>query len=303
MYLSYSGYHTFRECPRVYFHRYINKSELPEPDNRVNMLYGSAVGVVFERFYNDKIWRQSNTEAALQAIVEPVISEIIAKERSKGGVFDWKAPKLKIKSLEQLTKEVRVAIPKGLATIRLHRLIGHDAAAEVKLDGKFQGHILGGSADFAMHRVEPYKDKIILDGKGSRYREQYVDAAQLHWYAMLHRAKLGVPPDRLGFVFWRQDSERALDWVPFTPADLDHILIDALAAVREIERCATSWSEAKDTPEEMARLQELFPANPSGQCKLCSYKFACPFGTSMKPTRVQPADLGGVGVEDVGFDD
>ena len=302
MYLSYSGFKTFHECARAYYHRYVAKTIPPEPDNRVNMLYGSVIGTVFEHFYNDKIYLRNGSEAILQGLVEPTMNEVILREQAKGGVFDWKASKLKDKSRDAVAKDVRSGITRGLATIRLHRLIGREAAAEVVLDGKIEGHTIGGRADFIIRRVQPHGDLVLLDGKGSRYREQYISADQLKWYAFLHKLKFGHLPDKLGFVFWRQDPDRALDWVEFSDASMAELRQEALQAVHDIEAGTALWKQSKDTPEAKQRLQEAFPACPSNQCKLCSYSFACSLGQSVTTDRFTVPEQLGVGVEDIGLD-
>jgi hypothetical protein len=302
MYLSYSGFGKFRECALSYFHSYVAKTPLGEPDNRVNMLYGSVVGTVFEHFYNDKIFLRPGSEAALMALVEPTMNKTILQEQAKGGVFNWNAPKLKYKSRDQVAREVREAIPRGLATIRLHRLIGYEAAAEVKLDGKVEGHTIGGRADFIIRRVKPHGDLVLLDGKGSRYREQYVSANQLKWYAFLHKLKFGVPPDKLGFVFWRFEPDSALQWVEFSDADLDDLRQEALEAIHDIERGTVLWEKSKALPDAPQRLQEAFPAAPSSQCKLCSYLSLCSYGRSISTNRFSVPEQTGVGVEDIGLD-
>lgn len=302
MYLSYSGFKTFGECALAYWHRYVGKTVLVEPDNRVNMLYGSVIGTVFEHFYNDKIYLRKGSEEILQSMVEPTLNEVILKEQAKGGVFNWKVPKLKDKSRDGVAKDVRSGITRGLQTIRTHRLIGREAAAEVKLDGKINGHIIGGRADFIIRRVQPYGDLVLLDGKGSRYREQYVDAAQLRWYAFLHKLKFGHPPDKLGFVFWRQDPDRALDWVEFDDASMDELRQEALQAVSDIEQGIVLWEQTKASPEATQRLHEAFPPSPSSQCKLCSYLLSCGWGQGVTTSRIPVPETYEVGVEDIGLD-
>lgn len=302
MYLSYSGFKTYQTCSLEYWHRYVGKTQLEKPDNRVNMLYGSVIGTIFEHFYNDKIYLRKGCEEILQGMVEATMNEVILREQAKGGTFDWKAPKLKDRSREGVTKDVRAAIPRGLQTIRTHRLIGREAAAEVKLDGKINGHIIGGRADFIIRRVPPHGDLVLLDGKGSRYREQYVDAAQLRWYAFLHRLKFGHPPDRLAFVFWRQDPDRAMEWIAFTEQELDELREQALEAVYTIEKGTSLWQQAQGSPDASQKLYEAFPASPSSQCKLCSYLDVCPFGKGVMTSQVPVPESADLGVEDIGLD-
>ena len=181
---------------------------------------------------------------------------------------------------------MRKAITNGIAIIRHHRLLGVDADAEVRLDHRVSGVKLAGRADFIMHRMKPHDDKIILDGKGSKWFNSFVDATQLLWYAMLYRLWHGSLPDKLGFVFWRATPENSVSWVDFTPEDIDAMQTKALDAVRCIE------AGKKSLP-----VLDSFPAVPGADCKWCSFLSVCPPGCASQ--KEVGADVVG-GVEDVG---
>lgn len=303
MYLSYSGHKAYKECPRQYWHRYVGKTKLPAPDNRVNALYGSVVGTLFEDFYTQGIWKQSGVQQLLEARVDQTIDSIIQRE-SRDGVFDWADPKSNYKSRESLRREVVKSIPRGIGIIRHHRLLGHRADAEVKLDANIDGHMIGGRADFIIQRVKPHNDLVILDGKGSRHRDKYVDPQQLWWYAMLYRHHHTILPDRLGFVFWRQEPENSLDWVNFSGKSLDDLLAGVLGDVQNIEAAKARLTGLKQPitdPEYTAALRELFPAQVGGKCGLCSYLPVCQEGQAYQSRRPDLSDLHGFGVDDVGF--
>ena len=291
MYLSYSGYKTYRDCPRQYWHRYIGKTKLDVPDNKVNSLYGSTVGTLFEYFYNDRIWLRSGVREALEGLVDPTLDSIIERELKQGGI-DWSDPRANYKSKESLRREVLKAIPRGIEIIRQHRLLGQPADAEVKLDSMIDGHMIGGRADFIIRRVKPYGDLVILDGKGSRHREKYVDPHQLWWYAMLHREKFKVVPDRLGFVFWRQEPDNSLDWVPFSDRGLSDLLSGVLETVSQIE-------QGKRLGDQPDALVHTFPVHPGDKCRLCAYRPVCTEGNGFLSRTVPTPDA--FGVEDVGF--
>ncbi len=304
MYLSYSGYATYLGCPQAYWHRYINKTPLLKPDNKVNALYGSVVGVLFEHFYNDKIWAERGSEDILLGKVDATLSEVMSREVSKGGVYDWKAPKLSYRSVEDVVYDIRAAVSRGLATIREHRLIGREAAAEVKLDVDVGGHRMAGRADFVIRRVPPHNDLVLLDGKGSKWRETYVDPKQLHWYATLYEQRYGVVPDKLGFVFWRFEPDNAVDWVPATPEDLVSLRETVLQAMTRIEADKAGLDPVVTGLSEQDRRQALmgsFPATPSKECKLCTYLPGCLDGRNFGAKIPRAPDSGGVDIEDIGF--
>jgi hypothetical protein len=296
MYLSYSGYKTYHSCPRSYWHRYVGKTKLAVPDNRVNMLFGSAVGTIFEAFYNDKVWKSANVSQALDTLVEPTVQRIMQEEMRRGGMFNWSDPKANYHSVDSMFDAVRKAVPNGLAIIKLHRLLGPVAEAEMKLDSEVRGHILGGRADFVIERTSPHGDLVILDGKGSKHREKYVDGMQLRWYAMLYRYRFGKVPDRLGFVFWRYPPGKSLDWEPFTPEGLTDLSINAIETIVRIEEGQASLRG------EAPSGNGAFAAVPEKQhCNLCSFMPVCPEGAvvTKSPMALAP---GGVAVEDVFLD-
>jgi hypothetical protein len=293
MYISYSGWKKYKECPRAYWHSYINKTQLPTPDNRVGMLYGSIVGTLFEFFYNRKMWKSPDPTSAVMSCVDDVTRDIMAKE-GRSGVFNWKDPKLKKgpHSIEALKKMVRKSVPNGVEIIRSHRLLGTDAVAEDKLDTVINGHMIGGRCDFVMTRISPLRDHIILDGKGSSYRDQYVDVRQLHWYSMLERKRTRALPDQVAFIFWRFPPDKAVDWSTPTKMMVDELQEDVLDTIATIE-----------AKKRLPMANEEFHAKASASnCRFCSYVFACPEGqvmTSEDRPEVSPAS----GVEDVALDE
>lgn len=301
MYLSYSGYKLYVECPRAYYHRYIAKTRPAKPDNRVNMLYGDAVGKIFEKFYADRMWRGSSVVEDLKSLVDPTLKRIVNYETKRGGVFDWKDPKLKkgTRSLEEVRKDVLETIPRGLRIIKNHRLLGKDAAAEVKLDVDLEGHRIGGRADFIMTRIEPHGDYVIVDGKGSKYREKYVSERQLRWYAMQHRLKFGTIPDSLAFLFWRFEPEESMDWFETSERDLDELQQGVLSSIGKIE---TSTKELVQLGRG-AKPGAIFMATTGQHCSLCSYVEECPEGkTSLSDeSKEQSKKDRESGVEDGGF--
>jgi hypothetical protein len=277
------------------------KTKLEVPDNRINMLYGTVVGAIFEAFYTDRIWLRSGVEAILLALVDDILNQTIDREQQKGGRFDWKDKKANYKSIADLRADIVAAIPRGIAIIRYHRLLGRESAAEVKLDTWVDGHILGGRADFIMRRVKPHEDLVILDGKGSRWREQYVDPQQLWWYALLYHLKNKVLPDRLGFVFWRQEPERSLDWVDFDLAALNDLKAGALSAIEHIELAKSAFAFQNNESERTGVIQRDFSVQPSRECKFCEFRPACTEGEKFVSSRFSASDHTFVGVEDVGL--
>lgn len=297
MYLSYSGYKTEDACPRDYYHKYIGKTPLAVPENRVHMLYGDVVGKLFELFYSERLWRHADVLQRMLDRAPLIIEKTVAKETAKGGVFNWKEPKLKpgTRSLDEVRGEILDTIPRGLEIIRTHRLLGRDAAAELKLDTAVERHTLGGRADFVIRRHPPQSDLTITDGKGSRWRDTYVDRRQLKWYAMLYWEKFGVLPDLLGFLYWRSVPENSADWVHFTKDDVASLRDATLQTVGQIEAATRRLPVVGAPSKEL--LAEIFPARPSRDCVRCNFLAVCDEGKArMSATAPMPT---GLGVEDI----
>jgi hypothetical protein len=294
MYLSYSGWKTYSKCARMYWFMYVLKPLLETPDNRVNTLYGHIVGRLFELFYNERIWNTKGVEAQLLARVQESYDIAVRKE-TKDGVILWKGDDKKAlwPSPEALLDDVRETVPRGLRIIRHHRLLGADAAAEVKLDHYVKGHLIGGRCDIIMRRIAPHHDLILLDGKGSRHRDKYVEARQLKWYAMLYRMKHGHMPDRLGFVFWRYEPDESVDWVDTSLNELDELQGSVLTSISEIE------SAKLQVEADPSSARQAFPAHPGSECKLCAYFELCPEGKNF--ASLTPPVHQGTGVDDVGL--
>lgn len=294
MYLSYSGFKKEELCPASYWHGYINKTVPPTPDNRVGVLYGSAVGKLFEYFYRDRLWRESDPKEALLSRVSRVMKRTIEWE-SKSGTFDWKTSKV-YKSFADVEEDVRKTIPRGLSIIRYHKLVGLESNPEVKLDSDFDGHTLGGRADFLVRRLSPHGDLVLLDGKGSRWRDKYVDRRQLKWYAMLHLKKFGFLPDRIGFLYWKCEPEESIDWVECTSHDVEVLREAVMGAIRAI----TTGVARTVGGDSKTRLYEAFPTRPTRECTYCPYLAACPEGTAYTKSNSPPIETPS-GVEDLGL--
>jgi hypothetical protein len=297
MYISYSGYDLANDCLRAYYHQYIAKTQVTKLDNRVHMLYGEAVGILYQAFYNDGLWK-ANTTARMLALVKPTIQKVITNEIRKGGTFDWKEKGLKegTRSIKEVEGEVIETVHRGLRSIRHHRLLGTDAQAEVVLDTIVDGHKIAGRADFVMTRVKPHGDRVIIDGKGSRHRDQYTNHRQLRWYAMLHWLKLGSIPDRLGFLYWRYEPENSLDWTQTTPDALNVLKSSVLQMIGTIEQANRDILNG-------AEPEKVFPASPkTSGCKFCRYLEVCPEGQRFlsKDRKEEIADDIQRGVEDGG---
>lgn len=249
-YLSYSGMGTYLLCPKKYKLGYVDGVKV-DSDPR-NSIFGSVMGKLFEWFYERKAWSTSKPTSLVMSWLDAAISQVCLKEKFELGSD---------RSFEStLRNDLETYVPGGVETIRRHKLVTPGSVAELDLTQEYaRGGVrmkLGGRADF-LHRG-PASSVTLQDGKGSKYREQYVDTSQLVWYATLHYLKFKVAPDRIGFIYWRFPSD-PLQWVDYGEPDMRLVLDRAFDV------------------EEKVRLR-VFDPSPSVNCRRCDYLPRCEEG-------------------------
>lgn len=252
LYLSYSGRKVYLTCPSMYKHRYILKTESKRDSSTA--LFGLIIGKVFEWFYERQIWSHENPVSATLALIRPATIQVFKDE---------KIDNIDQKYLANVKQDVANAIPHGVEAIRVHRLISSNSRAE--LDMKLTYHSskhdlsarLGGRADF-VHYHSP-TDVWILDGKGSRHRDKYVEAEQLIWYATQHYLKFRVAPNRLGFLYWRF-PEDPIQWIDYNSQSIRDSLDLTFDVIKKIKL-------------------KVFNTKTSSDCGLCAYISKCKEGT------------------------
>lgn len=295
MYLSYSGWKKFILCAFAYWNEYLNRTKIDGPDDRLGSIYGSVVGKLFEDFYMMKAWKQPDPQAFIMSRVESTVDKTIERETTpwrdrKGGVIMWKGdgpgqnPKGMYVDRDELVRDVRDAVARGFRIIRYHRLLGPRTDAEYKLDYNFEGDIYAGRADFILLRTKPHDDLLIVDGKGSKHRDKYVDPQQLQWYAMLfwlHSLVDGGPalPDKLAFLYWRSSPDESMDWLSISEDDVQRLFETARASVAEIKRLEKML--LPNAPVEGARGVFKPKANEKN-CRFCPYASVCPPGAKVQ---------------------
>ena len=292
MYLSFSG-RKKSKCLFAYWHVYINFTPHPKADDRLGSIYGSSIGKVFEDFYTLKLWRVPGTRKILEdrvpAAVDQYLAEAVQPQKGKpGGILLWrgegegKNPEGLYGDRDELVRDVEYSIGVGLRSIKEARLVGNDAVAEMKLDTTIEGHRFGGRADFILTRVE-FRDKVIIDGKGSRRRDKYVDVDQLKWYAMLYRAKYGVLPDRTGFLYWKFEPPVSMDWHEFTTQEIDAFQHEVVSQTQKLEELVKQIEKIPNPT--LPRVWEVFkPKATEDNCMFCPYAnpTICPKGAKKR---------------------
>lgn len=305
MYLSYSGYHCFHGtvedevlvpgCPHKYWHQYVNHTDPGEPEDRLGSVFGSSIGELFDGFYKDKLWRApdkviSVLNSRIGAVVDKVIlKETTATDVTPAGKLRWRGendPNLNPRGMyanrEELIADLMDTLPLGVRSIQHHRLMGPRIDTELKLNFKLpSGDTLGGRADLIVKRVPPQSDLLIVDGKGSKYRNKYVDSTQLYWYSMLFNLwskkenKGPSLPDKAAFLYWRLPAEESFEEVTITQDCVDELR----TSVDETLNLIKSLEKRLPNKPDLEQVAGVFEPNPNKQnCQFCRYLKMCPSG-------------------------
>jgi len=252
LYLSYSGRKSYLMCPRHYHFRYILKD--PTRGDPRGSIFGSAIGMVFQWFYDRKLWAEPDPISACLAVVDEAMMNVFQNEK-----FD---PEWDPGFLHVTRQSMLQFIPPGVETIKKLGLLTVNSRAEVDLtvlywNDKYGMSIkVGGRCDF-VHSPD-MRDVWIIDGKASKHRERYVDSEQLIWYAVQHYIKYHVAPSRLGFVFWSFPDD-PVKWIAY-----------------DSQAMRASLDATFDVGKKI--LLKSFDATPSGECHRCDYKDKCEDG-------------------------
>jgi len=126
----------------------------------------------------------------------------------------------------------------------------------------------------------------ILDGKGTNKPDTNVDVEQLYFYALMYLLKYGKLPDKIGFLFYRFQMIKYIDFDLSQIIDFKNKLSYVKAAIKKDKVFAPKVKLSK-------------------QCKWCAYKFKCDEHNKARELnqskRKNKMDLGGSGLIEFGF--
>jgi CRISPR/Cas system-associated exonuclease Cas4 (RecB family) len=264
IWMSFSSFKKFRDCPKHYEYYKIKKVDPPVEDSKHNAIVGSVVQRVFEAFYNEEIWRKGRKTS--EELYKR--SELYYKEYLSQNYVNFNDPRCRFANSSEPLVEIQEILPKVLQGIKREKLYGEYAKSEIKLQVRFGlEDFLFGYVDFIIKKDED--DIWILDGKASKYREKNVHVEQLYFYALMFYLQYRKMPSRLGFYYYRfaDDPEQAFDWI-----DVDVAKIKALK------------TELEDVIYAIKKRQ--FQANPQpSHCRWCPWESVCSERLSQKAQR------------------
>lgn len=255
LYLSYSGRKTYLICSLRYKFAYIDK--VPVKRDPTSSLYGSVIGLVFDWFYSNDVWKSDDPVAELRSFIPMAMNHIIEKEKEKQEDLE-----IDPYNLSKIEESVYNDIPSGLESIRKHKLLSLNSHSELDLTViyKHPDHGLtvkiGGRSDFTHYFS--HEDVWILDGKGSNWREIYSDPEQLIWYATQHYLKYHVAPTRLGFLYWKF-PEDPVQWIDYDESAIRSSLNITFDVAKNIKL-------------------KVFRPRVSKECRMCAYINLCEEG-------------------------
>lgn len=252
MWFSYSSLSTYSTCPKQYEYDKVKDDPPPSPESKHNAIIGSVTQRVFEDFYNEDLWKEDNVLEELNDRASTYFQNFIEEN-----YIDWNDVTCRFDSRSEPLREIYDIIPKTLQAIKRENLVGVYSESEVKIKTPFEDHILFGYIDFIIRKEDG--TIMLMDGKSSRHREEYVDEKQLYFYCLLFFKHYHVVPDEVGFFYFRfgDDEDRAFDWIDVTEEDVAKTQSDVAETIDQIEN-------------------ESFPANPHySHCQWCLWEQVC----------------------------
>jgi len=246
MKLSYSQYKTYLQCPRLYHHQ-VNRIPPPEKQSEYFTLYGKLIEAFFRK-YTNIFTKQGITLSDSDVRIN--LKELWIYILSKSYV-DWQEPWVRESSEDIFNKAYEDAL------LNMQKFdLWKDARSEVSYEIllKKSHDILSCRMDFIWNNPDGTVE--ILDGKGTNKIDTNVDVEQLFFYALMYLLKTKQLPNKIGFLYYRYQLIKYVDFDMPTIMDFK----DKLALVKK---------SIKEDKEFVAKV------GLSKQCKWCAYKYNC----------------------------
>ena len=256
MHISYSELRVYRQCPKCYRHRYVER--LPEKPGRDKLAFwGVVVGKLVEAFYRERWW------------ADPIMAESDARRflsaeaqrRTEVKQVDWGPGEFEV-GLEK----AKAAVPKILSTVRTERLLGARNWVEQEMTLPITSggdtHTVHGRLDFLVEA--PDRRLTLIDGKAGATLGRRSDPEQLKLYALMVERHYGQLPARAGFWWFRHGVVR---WKKLT--HLSEFAAGLDGTLNRIRR-------------------ECFAPVVGAHCQWCDYWAACPAGQEQTAEKAVP---------------
>lgn len=246
MKVSYSSYRTYIDCPRLYKYR-SEKKEPPAEQSKYFALYGLLIESFFKDYTNNYSKQGTNLkDQQIRAILDKNWNKIL-----KYNYVDWNEPWVK-KTPSQIFQETYDDVLSNLKTFDFWKRSRSEVTINIFL--KKSSDTITSRLDFIWNQLNG--NDCILDGKGTEKIETNVDNEQLYFYTLIYLLKYGKLPDKIGFLFYRYQIIRYLDF------DLDTIM---------------SFKNKLSLVKKAMKEDKIFKPNVklSKHCRWCEYRFVC----------------------------
>lgn len=246
MKISYSSFRMYIDCPRKYKWTQ-DRVDPPEPQSKYFALYGLLIEKFFEHLSNHHYKNNPNLNPKqVRTLIEQQWRYIL-----EDNYVDWDEPWCKETSDEILESVVQDAL-KNMETLDFFKNSKAEVVYETVL--KKSKDIITGRLDFVYINEENKVE--ILDGKGTKKMDTNVDTDQLYFYALLYLLRYKRLPHKLGFLYYRYQLVKYIDFDLQTIMDFKNKLAVVKKAIKE----DTTW-------EPKVKITK--------QCKWCPYKLIC----------------------------
>lgn len=239
--ISYHTYAMLRLCRYRYQLSVVDKKKPAMPEDNRNAIFGHITQRLFEHFYVQEWFRLG--KGATQKLYDELPATMREQLAKNPCLWEHRS------EIELLERDCQDAIPKFIKAVREYALIGEKNQSEVSLCYPISKEFnITGRADFLIHKG---KDLILLDGKGTKYGDKYLDEDQLLYYGVIFRQLKMRRPTRAGFWLWREAN---IKWIDFSEERLEELY----TKIKEV----LFFVQKRD-----------FGANPSTKaCKFCPYQ-------------------------------
>jgi len=248
MFVSYSSYSDFKECPSRFYRKWI-MDEGKGDDSHHYAIFGTVTQKLMELFYKERWYLDGSS--VLQRMVDavPEVLDLCLRDI----YVNWEAPFFN-DTPETIIQGVQDILPGILQSVKDYKLLAPQTDVEIFVKGKLTNEDeVGGRIDF---RYASADEVWIVDGKAGRKKGRFNSSDQLLFYALATFLSEQIVPKKLVFWWYRfaerneagvWDTGKMWDEIFWTAADLRDLrdrLIQMTNAVKREEFDATPTPSA-----------------------------------------------------------
>ena len=245
MRLSYSKYESYLSCPRRYKLQ-MDRVEPPQKESKYFALYGILIQIFFQHYANTYLLKGVAIDKDnLRNVLHNYWSSVLEDE-----YVNWNDPWVR-QTESEIFEEVYSDALKNMEVIDFWTQCRSEVSIEIRL--KKSKDVLSSRIDFV--RTLPDGSVEILDGKSTKHLDR-PNSDQLMFYALLYFLRNKKLPKRLGWLFYRYQTVKYIDF------DADKLIQfkNKLALAKKAMKVDTLF-------EPKVKL--------STTCKWCPYQLTC----------------------------